>query len=56
MPKATLSPLSSGGSPSPEVVSAALAAHQAELANEREAQRATEAALSEAETARQPGS
>ena len=52
MPKATPSPLSSAGSPSPEVVSAALAALQAELADERAAHRATEAALCEAEQAR----
>ena len=53
MPKTTPSPLNSAGSPSPEVVSAALAALQAELADERAARRATEAALCEAEAARQ---
>ena len=53
MLKTTPSPLNSAGSPSPEVVSAALAALQAELADERAARRATEAALCEAEAARQ---
>ena len=53
MPKTTPSPLNSAGSPSPEVVSAALAALQAELADERAARRAMEAALCEAEAARQ---
>ena len=53
MPKAMPSPLSSAGSPSPEVVSAALATLQAELADERAAHRATEVALCEAEAARQ---
>ena len=53
MPKTTPSPLDSAGSPSPEVVSAVLAALQAELAEERAARRATEAALCEAEAARQ---
>ncbi len=50
MPKATPSPPSSAGSPSPEVVSAALAALQAELADERAARRATEAALTQVGT------
>ena len=52
MPKVTPSPLSSAGSPSPAVVSAALAALHAELDDERAARRATEAALCEAEQAR----
>ncbi len=52
MPKITPSPLSSAGSPSPAVVSAALAALHAELDDERAARRATEAALCEAEQAR----
>ena len=53
MPKATPSRPTIAGSPSPEVVSAALAALQAQLADERAAHRATEAALGKAEAARQ---
>jgi len=52
MPKGTPSSPTGAGSPSPEVVSAALAALQVELAEERAAHRATEAALCEAEQAR----
>ena len=53
MTKATPSPPTSAGSPSPGVISAALAALRAELEDERAARRTTEVALHEAERARQ---